>query len=260
MLLTEPKSLLRFVSNEMEHELAVAVLESPQIVNVPAEQIVNLVALWRMYIGIPKTDVAEEIAFISSYIHENYYFLTLSEIELAIKLSAKRILKDAEFTGYFSPMYVSKVLDSFLYYRKITMAEPIRQRELAINEEKEKMNKPSPEEQARRFQELFRNFYIEWQKTGEINDPFSLAYNYLRKNNLLPVSKQMVADAQEYGKKKADEYIKARQKSGRKISFKISDIVGMEEKKWARNYCVQKFFENVDIENLCSKIISTHFN
>lgn len=260
MLLTEPKSLLKFVSNEMQHELAVAVLESPQIEIVPPEQIVNLVALWRMYIGIPKSDVAEEIAFVSKYIQENYNFLTLAEIQLAIKLSTKGVLKDAEFNGYFSPMYVSKVLESFLFYRKVTMAEPVRQRELAIIEEKEKQNKPSSEEQARRFQELFRNFYAEWQKTGEINDPFSIAYNYMRKNNLLPVSKQMVADAQEYGKKKADEYIKARQKSGRKMAFQISQIFGMEEKKWARNYCVQKFFENVDIENLCSKIIPEHFN
>lgn len=258
--MTEQNSLLRFVKNDEERELAIAVVNFPQIVQIPVEQVINLVALWRMYIGVPKTDVAEELAFLSNFIIENYGHMTVGEIELAIRLSVMRKLKDTEFNGYFSALYVSKVLESYLYYRKITLADSIREREIAIREEKERNQKPSPEEQAKRFQQLFRNFYQEWKDTGTINDPFSLAYNYLRNNKLMHVPQNVVAEAQAYGKKKADEQNKNRQKKGLKTTFSSIDLFQMEEKKWARNYCVQKYFENVDIDILCNKIIPEHFH
>lgn len=257
--MTEQNSLLRFVKSEEEHQLASAVINHPQVSEVPIENIVNLVALWRMYIGIPKADVAEELVFVAGHIFENYGHMTIAEIELAIRLSVMRKLKDTEFNGYFSAFYVSKVLEAYLYYRKISLADAVRDREVFLREEKEKNNKPTPEEQAERFQALFRNFYKEWKEIGEINDPFSLSYNYLRKHNLMPVPPSLVKEAQEYGKKKADEHNKARQKRGLKTAFSSIDIFQMEEKKWARNYCVQKYFENVDIDILCNKIIPEHF-
>jgi hypothetical protein len=75
----------------------------------------------------------------------------------------------------------------------------------------------------------------------------------------MPVPPSLVKEAQEYGKKRADEQSKARQKKGLKTAFSSIDIFQMEEKKWARNYCVQKYFENVDIDILCNKIIPEHF-
>lgn len=252
--------MLKFVRTEEEHELAKAVYGSPQISNIPIENVVNLVGLWRMYIGMPKSDEAEALLFVADFIVENYGHMTVAEIELAIRLSVMRKLKDTEFNGYFSALYVSKVLESYLYYRKIALADAIREREVALREEKEKNNKPTPEEQAKRYQQMFRNFYEEWKAAGEINDPFSLAYNYLRNNKLMHVPQDIVKQAQAYGKKKADEVNSNRQKKGLKTTFSTMELFQMEEKKWARNYCVQKYFENVDIDILCNKIIPEHFN
>ena len=250
------KSLSEYIRSDEERNIVKA-LEDKQIAkseNVK-ENIINVVVKWRMYIGIPKADVAEELALVAGFIFENYGFLTLSEIELAIKLSVLRKLNDTEFHGYFSPMYVAKVLDSYLYYRKMTMADSIRRRDKAIAEEKENNNKPSPEEQAEGYKELFKGFYDEYKQQGYIRDVFSLCYNFLRKHNFMEIPKERIAEAQAYGKRKVQEVKENARLEGGKIDFDL----GLEEKRWARNYCVQKYFDTVDINVLCNNIKPNHF-
>jgi len=251
------KSLSDYITSDEELNIVKA-LEDKQIAKAEnvKENIINLVVKWRMYIGIPKADVAEELALVAGFIFENYGFLTLSEIELAIKLSVLRKLNDTEFHGYFSPMYVAKVLDSYLYYRKMTMADSIRRRDKAIAEEKENNNKPSPEEQAEGYKELFKGFYDEYKQQGYIRDVFSLCYNFLRKHNFMEIPKERIAEAQAYGKRKVQEVKENARLEGGKIDFDL----GLEEKRWARNYCVQKYFDTVDINVLCNNIKPKHFN
>jgi hypothetical protein len=67
---------------------------------------------------------------------------------------------------------------------------------------------------------------------------------------MLEVSQTMIKEAQEYGKKKVME---AKQKKP------LTDRIDMnyfdaEEKSWARTYCVQKYFESVDIDVLANNI------
>jgi 2-isopropylmalate synthase len=61
------------------------------------DTLLGVVAKWRMYIGLPKTDVSEELMINVDFINKNYPFLTLGEIELAINLSVTRKLEDVEF-------------------------------------------------------------------------------------------------------------------------------------------------------------------
>jgi hypothetical protein len=206
-----------------------------------------------MYIGIPKADVSEELAINAAFILENYGFLTLQELELAIKLSITGRLKDCEFHGYFSPMYAAKVIQAYLFYRKITLAEPIRKMEKSKLEEEYQKKKPSPEEEAELTKEIFRSCYAQWKKTGEITDVFNVCYKHLRKFKLMKVTQQLIDDAKEYGLKKAFE-VKKNHKLG--IDFNAM----MEQDRWARNYCVQKYFENVDIEDVCKNITASLFS
>lgn len=245
-----------YIQSDEELEIVKSVEGSRQIAKIEdREVIINTVVKWRMYIGIPKTDVAEELLLVASFINENYGFLTIAEIELAIRLSVLRKI-DGEFYGYFSPMYVAKVLDSYLHYRKITMADAIRRKERAEMEEKEKQNRPSPEQQAEDTRKLFRDYYSVWKETGEIRDVFSICYNYLRKHKMLEVSQQMIKDAQEYGKRKVQEIKQKKNVGLQKIDTSLDEI---EEKSWARTYCVQKYFESVDIDVLANNIKAEHF-
>lgn len=245
-----------YISSDAEHSIVKAVEGSKQVAKINSderEELINLVVKWRLYIGIPKADVAEELVLNAQFIYENYGFLTIDEIELAIKLSVLRKLPDCEFHGYFSPMYVSKVLDSYLHYRKMTLADAIRRRDKAIAEERERQNRPTPEKQAEMTRSIFKTFYEEWKKDGAIRDVFNICYNYLRKHKMLVIDQEMLEGAQAYGKLKVKE-AKEENRYG-KIEFDLD----MEEKRWARNYCVQKYFESVDINVLCNNIKAEHF-
>jgi hypothetical protein len=86
-------SLLEHIQNNEELEIVKAIENSLQVARLESmDTLLGVVAKWRMYIGLPKTDVSEELMINVDFINKNYPFLTLGEIELAINLSVTRKL------------------------------------------------------------------------------------------------------------------------------------------------------------------------
>lgn len=245
-------SLLEHIQNNEELEIVKSIENSLQVARLEnMDTLLGVVAKWRMYIGLPKTDVSEELMINVDFINKNYPFLTLGEIELAINLSVTRKLEDVEFYGYFSPLYVGKILDSYLYYRKKTLSDAIRRKEKADMEKKEMENRPSPEKQVEVVREIFTGFYNEWKEKGEIRDMLNYGYNFLRRIGVLIVTKEDIEAAQAYAKKKIQEKNNS--------SFLKPIDSENEEKRYSRNWCVQKYFESVDIDILLNNIKPEHF-
>lgn len=249
---------MEYTKTKEEHDIALCVQNSTLIGNVKDPNVLlKVITEWRIYIGIPKAeDLGEELSVLTKFIYDNYGFLTVDEIRLAYNLSVTRKLKDVEFYGYFSPLYVGKVLDSYLYYRKVTMADVIREKEKAEREQKELENRPSPEKQAENMKALMRDFYDEYKAKGEIRDLFSIAYNFLRKHKLLIIPKEMIDEALAYGNKMAKD------KNNSKPLFErfSPSTEETESQRYARNYCVQKFFDNVNIDIFLNNIKPELFN
>ena len=246
----KPNNLLNFITTPEEYAIAISVQTSPLIRDLKdPKPLLALVAKWRAYIGLPKDDVSEELAILVKYLKDNWGMLTLAEIELSINLSINRKLDDCEFYGFFSPMYVSKVLGAYMYYRKVTMADSIRKKEKFEMEEQEKKNKPTPEQEALLTQEITLGFYKEFLKTGEVNDPFNLTYNFLRKHKWLIVTQDDIDKAMANGKSK---YQEVRQKDA--MLRAMSDNPETEIKRHARNFFVANYFKNVDIDILINNI------
>ena len=105
--------------------------------------------------------------------------------------------------------------------------------------------------QAEIAREIFTGFYSEWKESGEIRDMLNYGYNFLRRIDLLVVTKEDIEAAQAYAKKKTLE------KS--KNSFLKPVDSENEEKRYARNWCVQKYFESVDIDVLLNNIKPEQF-
>jgi len=250
------KSLTEFVITEDEMQLVKTVEGCTRISEMGNEvkrgEVGTVAGIWRTFIGIPKTDITEELLIAMQFIEEHFSFLTIEDIKLAISMSVLRKLKDTEFSGYFSPMYIAKVLNAYVHHKNMTLASPRRRRQQDEQEEIEKRNKPTPIQQANNYRNMMQDFYEEWQRTGEIRDTFNLSYNFLRKNMILDINKELLENAQEFGKKKVAEL---KTKAFDNISFNF----GLEEKRWARNYCVCKFFETVDIKVLCNNIKPEQF-
>ena len=253
----EPKPLSEFVQNEEEFQIVNCVQNSILIRNLEGALqnplLLQVVTEWRMYIGIPKTDVSEELVLLSKFLFDNYGNLTIDEIRLAYNLSARRKLQDVEFYGYFSPMYVAKVLDSYLYYRKLTMADAIRRKEKDDERIREEKNRPTPKQQSEDTKQLIREVYDEYVENGEVRDVFNIVYNFMRKHRDLlsfHINKEQLEQAIDYGK------LKAREMRDKKPLFErvLPSDAKIESDRYARNWCVQNYFKNVDIDVLLNNI------
>ena len=241
---------MNFVKTIEEEAIVKSIQGTPAIQNLKdLTPLLAVVSKWRMYIGIPKEDVTEELAIVTTFIQKNYGYLTLGELELAYNLSIMRKLEDADFYGSFSPLYVGKVLSAYLYYRKMTLAEAIRKKEKFELEQEEARNKPTPEEEANLTKEILKDFYKKSQEVGEVSDPFNLCYNFLRKFKFLKVNQDEIDEAMSYGEKM---YLINAQKNN--ILSNLGNDKETETKRHARNYLVKRYFDKTDIDILLSKV------
>lgn len=250
--LSKPQnSLINFVASNEQLQVVNAVEKSIRIANLEnLNELLKVVSKWRLYIGIPKKEVDVELSIATEFISNTYPHLTLAEIELAFNLSISRKLEDVEFFGYFSPLYIGKVLDSYLYWRKMTMADVVRNREVHLQKEAEKNSRPSPEQQCQDTKDIILEFYNKWKETGDIDDMLNICYNFLRRTKILKLTQAEIDEAMIQAKK-------IEKKTSPILKSLMTDE--FEVKMNARNYCVKKFFEKIDINDLLNNITPEYF-
>jgi hypothetical protein len=92
---------------------------------------------------------------------------------------------------------------------------------------------------------------------NSINDLFNSVYNFLRRTKRLMHPKELVDEAMEYGKIKCREEVNMvygiRVESREKVN---KDAI---QKRYARNYIVEKFFKDINIDELILGIELTEF-
>lgn len=196
-------------------------------------------------------DIAKELALIGKFIVNNYPQLTISEISLAIDLSLLDKLNcDVRTFNTFSPMYVTRILNAYIEYKRVMYNELMRKKE-SLDLKRDMDKEITPEEKMESMVELIRYFYDKYKSQGIVNDYFNTLYNYLRRTNRLSISKEMIDEALKYGKEEAIKHKKEYFDDA--LKKEKVNIEGVE-KRYARNYCVQVFFNNLDIEKLISTI------
>lgn len=201
-------------------------------------------------------DIAQELALICKFVLNNYPQITLEEISLAIDLSLTDKLNcDVRTFNTFSPMYVSRILNAYIEYKRY-MYNDLMKRKESLDLKKEMDKEITPEEKMQNMVELIRYFYDKYKSEGIVNDYFNTLYNYFRRTNRMVVGKKLIDEALTYAKVESKNHIKEYFEDGLKTE-KI-DIESLE-KRYARNYCVQVFFDNLDIEKLVSTITIDEF-
>lgn len=215
-----------------------------------------------MYTGISNSDEQQkntiELALVRDFIIDNYGFLTIDEVELAYTLAITQKLSDCDYYGNFSPLYVGKVLNSYLYYRKIQLADVIRKKEKSDLLQQEVKNKPTPEEEANLTKEIFLDFYNQNKEKNKIDDVFNICWNFIRKqlkngnNDFL--NKWTNPQKKEYDEAMNYAVEEIRNKETNIKNYFKSTNKDEEIKKIARNYCISKYLESVNIDELINKI------
>lgn len=225
------------------------------------DRLIDILAKWRWMSGVNTTnqdenEIAHEMALICKFIINNYPQITLDEISLCIDLSLTNKLDcDVRTFNVFSPMYVSRILNAYIDYKNSTYNDLMRKKhhlEEKINKEKE----PTDKEKMDGTIELIEYFYGKFQENEEIDDYFGVLYSYFRKKNIINPNKEMIEKAMTYGLEKSknyvsnyfDDFIK-----GKKVKDEYF------QKRFARNYCVQKLFETKSLNELISEVKITDF-
>jgi hypothetical protein len=225
------------------------------------DNLIDTLAKWRWMSGIntynqDDNEVARELVLLSKFVIKNYPQITIEEIDLAIDLSlTDKLDVDVRTFNSFSPMYVSRILNGYIEHRR-KLYNDIYSRKVRVDEITEMEKKPTPKEQMDSTIDLIRHFYDKFKKDGFIDDVFNILYNYFRRTKKINPSKEVIDEAIKYGKIKSEEH----------INSYFADVLIKErpnkkqmENRYARNYCVCKFFENLNLEEFISKIEISEF-
>ena len=259
-------SLLEVVKNQEECDFVTAMATMPlnmmkELEPKTHESVIDLLGKWRWMSGVSSAnqdedEIATELALISKFVMNNYDSLSLEEISLAIDLSlVDKLNCDVRTFNTFSPMYVSRILNAYIEYRRRMYNELSLLKERK-EEEKELSRKPTPQERRDGMVEFIQYLYDKHKANEEFEDLFSTVFFFLKRTNRITLSKEDISEALEYGNHRANEYVLTHFDKALKSEKPDKENL---KKRFARHYSLQKFFDRIDINALISSIETKEF-
>jgi replicative superfamily II helicase len=217
----------------------------------------SLITRWASYVGV-NTPEAVELNTLANFIKEYFPTFNAYDLKECIGLITIGELKtDAEPYGKLSPIYVSKVLKAYQEY-KMDVVFKVRE---SIEKVKQTEVKPiSNEERINNFKKLLSIAYEDCYKGLYYKDAGDSIYNFIKYNKLVKLSKELIAEAMDFGTKEYERQKKQKAlesvvkhhsfKSVADFKFEKEDII----KKNAREFVVNRWLSKVDLKNLLQKI------
>jgi len=160
--------------------------------------LIDLIGKWRFYIGVKEELTQEELFMNINFIKDNFSELNLMDIDQAINLSIKGDLDvDVEHYQSFTPLYISRILKAYKIYKGEVMTT-IRE---TINKND---NKPKELSDVDRVALTRASLSVLYESRNNENfyDYGNVTYDFIKKNNLFPITKELVEKAMKFGKEK----------------------------------------------------------
>ena len=217
----------------------------------------SLIVRWATYVGV-ETPEASQINLLANFIKEHFPTFNAYDLKECISMLASQSLEtDAEHYGKISPIYVSKVLKAYQEHKNNVVFK--------VRENIEKLREtevvPMPnEERIANFKKLLTIAKSENTQGLTYIDSGDSIYNFVKFNKLIPLSKELIDEAMDYGsklyieqrKKKVTETVIKNQNFKRvaDMQFEKEDII----KKYAREYVVNRFLLQLNLNELLQKI------
>ena len=219
-------------------------------------QVVDAMAQWRLMLGVPKDGSnPQELAIAAQFVHAQFSHLTVDELNLAcLNYILQKYDKTIEFYGTLSPLFISQVLNAYLYFRKMSLAQVVRNKEKYEEQLllEQGSAKPPREEECETTKNIIRDFYNAWKANGEFVDILSIAYNFFRKRKDVFGFKFDAATIQ-----KAQEWAerKYRQDKSKDLLLDKLQVEDLRKKRYARTWCVMYYFDRVkSLDEILNKI------
>jgi len=160
--------------------------------------LIDLIGKWRFFIGVKEELTQEELFMNINFIKDNFSELNLMDIDQAINLSIKGDLDvDVEHYQSFTPLYISRILKAYKIYKGEVMTT-IRE---TINKND---NKPKELSDVDRVALTRASLSVLYESRNNENfyDYGNVTYDFIKKNKLFPITKELVEKAMKFGKEK----------------------------------------------------------
>lgn len=239
-------SLTKYAKNDDERQIVQALddVKIKEITREDADRLIEVVGKWGFYMGSSARLTSDDILLLCKFLKDNYNFLTINEINLAISLNLKGALGRNEYYGNLSPLYMSQVLNAFIEYRKENL-QPIFDRK-----ERDEIKAPpqlNRDELLKMTKDAILLEYSKFKKGEVVDDLFSIVYTYLSKNNRLNTSEEGKKKAFAFAQKMiaSDNYKEARN-LGDLIRNAVKKDDGLRFDKYYETGIVMDFFSTID--------------
>jgi len=209
--------------------------------------LIDLIGKWRFFIGIKEELSQEELFMNVNFIRENFSELNLVDINQAINLSLNGSLNtDVEHYQSFTPLYISKILLAYKKYK----GEVIFDIRDSINKIEEKPKQLSITD---RIALTRASLSVLYEKRNDKNfyDYGNVTYDFIKKNKLYTITKELVDKAMKYGKEQVAQQTRntAISDALNNTSKNIQEARNKKEyniRQNARNYVVQQWLNSFE--------------
>ena len=260
MQLTKPNKLIgNWINSKDEMAIALTMGEKRigQFDRKDMEDIVDVLAQWRLMLGVTTDSTHEELVFITQFIYDNYKHLTLSDLTMAKTWSIMGKV-DVGFVSQktFSSYYISRSINAYEdEKRKIINDISEKKERYEMRMALERPTPIAPEAEMKSFQEHIVTMYQSYHNGNEPYDIGDLVYNWLKQVKLANPNQNEVNEAMIYANEKLREHNYEKNKH---LKTKIAIDENMSEenlkKKFARSYIRNKIFDSVPLSTIISKI------
>jgi hypothetical protein len=205
---------------------------------------------WIYTLGLTNKVAENDIIALTTTTKDLFPNITLKEISLAVKLSLQNKLSvDVECYGNFSPLYISKILNSYIDYSKETMQN--------INWRKKSYDNmlPPPKDERTYEQKVEATkkvilFYSDWVKTKDtyVGDYNNVIWEFFKRLGMLDPTKVNLEEAEQWADDRIKlESITTQAKVFSKLTHEKKEIEFKKFRKlYGRYFVMKKIFREIE--------------
>lgn len=205
---------------------------------------------WIYTLGLTNKVAENDIIALTTTTKDLFPNITLKEISLAVKLSLQNKLGvDVECYGNFSPLYISKILNSYIDYSKETMQNIGWRKKSYENMLPPPKDERTYEQKVEAIKKVIL-FYSDWVKTKDtyVGDYNNVIWEFLKRLGMLDPTKVNLEEAEQWADDRIKlESITTQAKVFSKLSYEKKELEFKKFRKlYGRYYVMKKIFREID--------------
>lgn len=214
------------------------------------DSLIDVIMKWYIYTGISGEPTAADFVINCNFIKANFPDLNLTDINMAMNLSANGKLdmqksKSDESFSRFSPTYIGRVLRAYIdNYRSENIFDVrAKIRKLEIMESESRALEIPENERILIFQRLLNTAFSSGLESENFHDWGNIIYFFIKKKYIDFIKKDMVAEALSYGEKMHSMNTKRESNTQALKDIKIEKPKNRKEsvENYARNFVVNRW-------------------